>query len=292
MAKGYEGKSEIYRDDLERCELLKKIIPPVCYGLAVLFILLSGVRIVDSTEIGVVRRFGELKSTIDGGINLVNPFTDTVTKYDLKVQATETSFASYTKDAQPLVSSIEYQYSIDGAYALDIAREYGTQEMLQSKLGNIIEERVKVVFSRYSAMNLLESRSTLSPEVLAEMKDLSNMFHIRVTSVIVKDIDFSEAFEASVEAKMEAEQEALKAEQEKKKAVIQAEQAEEVATIEARAQVAAAQGEAEALKIKRDALSQMPDTYIQQLYLETWNGVLPQIITNGSGLMIAPDLKE
>ncbi len=139
-------------------------------------------------------------------------------------------------------------------------------------------------------MNLLENRSHLSAEVDTEVTNVEEMFHVTFTSVIIRDIDFSDAFEASVEAKMEAEQNALKAEQEKKKAVIKAEEAKEVAAIEAEAKVLEAQGEADALKITQEALQRMPESWIQQMYLEKWNGELPQIITEGSSLMLTPNL--
>ena len=91
---------------------------------------------------------------------------------------------------------------------------------------------------------------------------------------------------------MEAEQKALKAEQEKKEAIIRAEQAEETAKIEARAKVAEAQGEAEALMITKEALEKMPANYTELQYLEKWNGVLPQIVSEGSNLMLTPNLGE
>ena len=110
--------------------------------------------------------------------------------------------------------------------------------------------------------------------------------------MVIKDIDFSDAFEAAVEAKMEAEQNALRAENEKQEAITRAEQAKEVARIQAEAAVEAAKGEAEALAITRDALANMPDAYIQSLYLEKWDGKLPQFITgDGASVMIAPDLE-
>lgn len=252
--------------------------------------LLSGIHIVDTTEIGVVKTFGQIQRTVDGGLNLVNPFTDTVEMYDLRVHVKEAQFASYTKDAQPLTATIESQFALQPAYAMEIAKIYGSQEIMESKLANIIEERAKIVFSRYSAMTLLENRSKLSAEVEQEMKNIEDLFHVDFTSVVVRDVDFSDAFEASVEAKMEAEQKALKAEQEKKEAIIRAEQAEETAKIEARAKVAEAQGEAEALMITKEALEKMPANYTELQYLEKWNGVLPQIVSEGSNLMLAPSL--
>lgn len=267
-----------------------KLASAVILAFFLLVSLFFSIRIVDATEIGVVKTFGQISRTIDEGLNIVNPFTEKVTMYDLRVHVKEASFASYTKDAQPLTAAIEYQYELDPAYVMEVAQRYGSYDILESKLCNIVEERAKIVFARYSAMNLLESRSHLSAEVDTEVTNVEELFHVTFTSVIIRDIDFSDAFEASVEAKMEAEQNALKAEQEKKQAVIKAEEAREVAAIEAEAKVLEAQGEADSLKITQEALQKMPDTWIQQMYLEKWNGELPQIVTDGSGLMITPDL--
>lgn len=279
------------KDKIKLGKILKLVaIAPVV--LLLIISIISGIRIVDTTEVGVVKTFGEINGTIDGGLHIVNPFTDTVNMYDLRVHVRESTFASYTKDAQPLTAAIEYQYQLDPAFVEEVAQKYGSYEILETKLGNIVEERAKIVFARYSAMTLLENRSQLSAEVDAEVANVEEMFHVTFTSVIIRDIDFSDAFEASVEAKMEAEQKALKAEQEKKEAVIRAEQEEEVAEIEARAAVASAKGEAEALMITKEALEKMPANYTALQYLEKWDGVLPQIVTEGSSLMINPNLGE
>lgn len=243
--------------------------------ILIIVLVIGGIRVVDVTEVGVVKTFGEISGTIDSGLNFINPLTQKVTMYDLRVHVRESSFASYTKDAQPLTASIEYQYALNPAFAEDVAREYGSYEILETKLGNVIEEKAKIVFAHYSAMPLLENRSNLSTEVAEEVKTIEDLFHVTFTSVVVKDIDFSDAFEASVEAKMTAEQAALKAEQDKKTAIIQAEQKKEVAAIAAEAAIAQAKGEAEALEITRQALQNMPDTWIQQLWIEKWDGKLP-----------------
>lgn len=277
-------KASETKDDWERRSYVKviKSITRVKWiatlgALVILIIVLviGGVRVVDVTEVGVVKTFGEISGTIDSGLNFINPLTQKVTMYDLRVHVRESSFASYTKDAQPLTAAIEYQYALNPAFAEDVAREYGSYEILETKLGNVVEEKAKIVFAHYSAMPLLENRSNLSTEVAEEVKTIEDLFHVTFTSVVVKDIDFSDAFEASVEAKMTAEQAALKAEQDKKTAIIQAEQKKEVAAITAEAAIAQAKGEAEALEITRQALQNMPDTWIQQLWIEKWDGKLP-----------------
>ena len=142
-------------------------------------------------------------------------------------------------------------------------------------------------------MTLLENRSNLSTEVAAEVEELEELYHITFSSVIVQDIDFSDAFEQSVEQKMIAEQEALRAEQEKQTAIIQAERDAEVAEIEAQAAIAQAEGEAEAMRITREALQNMPEAYIQQMWIEKWDGKLPTVQAGeGTGVIVNPDIQE
>lgn len=282
---------EGYDTGSRRVKRFRIVIPVVFILILACILIFSGLHIIDSTEIGVVRNFGEIDRQIGSGLNMVNPISETVTIYDLRVHVGNEAFASYTRDAQPLTASIEYQYSLNPAEVLDVAREYGSYEVLETKLANVVQERAKIVFARYSAMTLLENRSNLSTEVAAEVEELEELYHITFSSVIVQDIDFSDAFEQSVEQKMIAEQEALRAEQEKQTAIIQAERDAEVAEIEAQAAIAQAEGEAEAMRITREALQNMPEAYIQQLYLEKWDGKLPTFMAgDGTGILLNPDI--
>lgn len=265
----------------------------ICAAIAALAMLIGGIKIMDQTEVGIVKVFGKVDHTISGGLNFVNPISDTVEVMDLRVHVREAAFASYTKDAQPLTASIEYQYEPIAAQAMNIVAQYGSYEIMEQKLSAAVEERAKIVFARYSAMPLLENRSTLSTQVQEEVRELEALFPVNFTQVVVKDIDFSDAFEAAVEAKMQAEQNALRAENEKQEAITRAEMEREVARVEAEAAVLAAEGEARALEITREALENMPDTWIAQQYLEKWDGKLPQFMTDdGTGVMLNPDFGQ
>lgn len=271
--------------------MVRVIIPLIAALIFGVAMLVGGIRIVDQTEIGIVKTFGRVDHTITGGLNFVNPITDTVETMDLVVHVREASFASYTKDAQPLTSTIEYQYEPYADKAMDIATQYGSYEIMETKLCAAVEERAKIVMARYGAMSLLENRSTLSAQVQEEVKELEQTFPVNFSQVVVKDIDFSDAFEKAVEAKMEAEQNALRAQNEKQEAITRAEQAREVAKVNAEAAIATAQGEADALAITREALEAMPEAYIQQLYLEKWNGVLPSFMGgDDTSIMLTPGL--
>lgn len=271
--------------ELEDVAKVESGTPPKKYGMSLR-------KCQRRTEVGIVKTFGKVDHTVSGGLNFVNPISDTVEVMDLRVHVNEASFASYTKDAQPLTAAIEYQYEPIATQAMQIVSQYGSYEILETKLQAAVEERAKIVFARYGAMTLLENRATLSAQVQEEVKELEELFPVNFTQVVVKDIDFSDAFEQAVEAKMQAEQNALRAENEKQEAITRAEQEREVARVEAEAAVLAAEGEARALEITREALENMPDTWIAQQYLEKWDGKLPQLITgDGSGLMLTPNLE-
>lgn len=292
LRKGLDPKQEWNCDKLKTLGIIRGAVVGGCIAVFMLAMLIGGVKIMDQTEVGVVKVFGKVDHTISGGLNFINPISDGVEVVDLRVHVREASFASYTKDAQPLTAAIEYQYEPDASRAMDIIKQYGSYEIMETKLGAATEERAKIVFARYSAMPLLENRSTLSAQVQDEVKELETLFPVHFTQVIVKDIDFSDAFEQAVEAKMQAEQNALRAENEKQEAITRAEQEREVARVEAEAAVLAAEGEARALKITREALENMPDTWIAQQYLEKWDGKLPQLITgDSSGVMLTPNLE-
>ena len=293
LRKGLDPKDTYDSDRLTILGVIRIGIMIGCAAIFAISMLISGIKIMDQTEVGIVKTFGKVDHTISGGLNFVNPISDTVEVMDLRVHVREAAFASYTKDAQPLTAAIEYQYEPIAAQAMQIVSQYGSYEILETKLQAAVEERAKIVFARYGAMTLLENRATLSAQVQEEVKELEELFPVNFTQVVVKDIDFSDAFEQAVEAKMQAEQNALRAENEKQEAITRAEQEREVARVEAEAAVLAAEGEARALEITREALENMPDTWITQQYLEKWDGKLPQFITgDGSGLMLTPNLEQ
>jgi regulator of protease activity HflC (stomatin/prohibitin superfamily) len=114
---------------------------------------------------------------------------------------------------------------------------------------------------------------------------LGTKFFVIVTSVAITDIEFSEQFETAVEEKMIAEQNALKAEYENEAKVAKAK-------AEAEAKILAAEGEAKANALLEKSLT---DKILQEMYLDKWNGVLPNVVAGEDVSMILPsytDTKE
>jgi regulator of protease activity HflC (stomatin/prohibitin superfamily) len=109
---------------------------------------------------------------------------------------------------------------------------------------------------------------------------LGKEYYINVISVSLTNIDFSDQFETAVEDKMIAEQQQLKAEYENQTKVAKAK-------ADAEAKLVAAEAEAEANRLLERSLT---DKILQEMYLDKWDGKLPQVVTDGDTIMQIPEL--
>ncbi len=215
---------------------------------AVLFLFIPfSIHTVDTGEVAVVKHLGKATVVRTPGTYFDFWMTEEYARYDAKVQNLELDANTYSKDAQTMDIAMVVQYSIRQEKTLSIAEQYGSLTALGNRISSIAEATTKSTLSAYSAMEIIESRASISVEVESAVKGaIDDTFFVNIEKVVLTNIDFSDAFEQTVEDKMIAEQEKLKAEYEKETALVKAEQELEVAKLNAEARIAAAQGDAEA----------------------------------------------
>ena len=202
---------------------------------------------VNAGEIAVVKHLGEAKTVRTAGTYFDFWLTEKYDIYDAKVQNMEITTQAYSKDAQTMDIVMTVQYKIDESKAIDIANQYGSIEILANRIESIATEKTKATLSSYSAMQIIETRSSISPTVETAIKDsVNDEYCVDIVTVVLTNIDFSDAFEKTVEDKMIAEQEKLKAEYEKETAIVNAEKELEVAKLDAQAKIEKAKAEAQA----------------------------------------------
>ena len=242
-------------------------------GAAVAFILFLLIpfsfHTVQAGEIAVVKHLGDARAVRTAGTYFDFWITEDYEKYDAKVQNLDISTTAYSSDAQTMDVNLTLQYQINSEKGIEIANNYGTLDTLSNRIQSVTIEKCKSVLSQYSAMKIIETRSSISPEVeTAVQSAIGANYYVSVHTVVLTNIDFSDAFEKTVEDKMIAEQEKLKAEYEKETAIINAEKELEVskrqaeaklvaANADAKAQVLVAQAEADALKAKSIEVARM-----------------------------------
>jgi len=124
----------------------------------------------------------------------------------------------------------------------------------------------------YTAENLITNRAEAKENILGAIKERLAGYGVVVTDLNIVDLNFSDAFNAAIEAKAVAQQEVEKAKQDLEKAKVEAEKKK-----------TEAQAEAEAQRAQQSTLT---DLMIKKMYIEKWDGKLPQTATGNAGLMI------
>ena len=258
-------------------------------GIIGMAVVPSSFHTVEAGQVAVVKHLGEAKNVRTAGKYFDFWVTEKYEYYDAKVQNMEISTQAYSKDAQTMSIAMTVQYKIDESKVIDIANQYGTIDMLASRIQSIATEKTKATLSSYSAMNIIETRSTISPLVEQTIKSaVDEEYCIEIVAVVLTNIDFSEAFEKTVEDKMIAEQEKLKAEYEKETAIVNAEKELEVAKLQAQAkiekakadaeaQIEVARAEAESVKLKSIEVARALGFLINETEIKDENGVVTAI---------------
>lgn len=243
--------------------------------VACLVLIPFSIHTVDTGEIAVVKHLGEAKTTRTAGAHFDLWITNSYQLYDAKVQNVDISTAAYSSDAQTMNIQMTLQYQIMGDKVLDIAKQYGSLEILQNRIQSIAIEKTKAVLSAHKAMNIISDRAAMSPAVEAAIKEaIGDDYFVNVTVVVLTNIDFSDAFELAVEEKMIAEQKQLKAEYENQTKVAQAE-------ADAKAKIVAAEAESKANELLEASLT---DKILQEMYIDKWDGRLPEVVAGEGAL--------
>lgn len=267
----------------------------VGFALIIAFILVPfSFHTVSSGEVAVVKHLGKIEDVKTAGTHFDLWVTNKYITYDSKVQDFEVFTAAYSSDAQPMDIAMTIQYQILSDKVVDIATQYGKLEILQNRIESVAIERVKSVLSSHKAMDIIAKRASISPDVEYAIKEtIGDEYYVNVTTVVLDNIDFSDAFEQAVEDKMIAEQAKLKADYDNEtkvakakadaEAKLKAAQAQiDIAKAEAEARMIAAEGEAKANEIVSASIT---DKILEKSTIEKWDGKLPVVAGNGEYIL-------
>lgn len=263
----------------------KPIVRTVCFVLAgvcvVGFLLVPfSIHTVDAGNVAVVKQLGKIVGTREAGTHFDFWLTNTYQRYDAKVQNVDINTAAYSSDAQTMNVAMTLQYQIMADKVTDIAKQYGSLDVLQSRISSIAIEKTKATLSSHKAMDIIAKRASISPDVENAIKvAVDEEYFVSITAVVITNIDFSDSFEKAVEEKMIAEQAKLKADYENDTKVAKAEAEAEALLIEAKAQ-------AEANELLTESLT---DEVLESKFYDKWDGKLPQVMGEGSAIL---DIRE
>ena len=234
---------------------------------------------VDTGEVAVVKFLGQANNVRDAGTYFDLWITNSIQKYDVKTQTISITTSTYSSDAQTMDIQMTVQYKIMPDKAIKIAEQYGSLDALQNRLESVAIEKTKAILSSYKAMNIIADRASMSPLVEESIKKaIDEKFFVDIQTVVMTNIDFSDAFEKAVEDKMIAEQQQLKANYENETKVAKAK-------AEAQAKIVQAEAEAKSNDLLEKSLT---DKILYQMYIEKWDGRLPSTVAGDSTSIMLP----
>lgn len=276
---------------------VKKIVWSVI-GILGLFILTiigcSSYEIVDAGYVGVKRNWGAIhKESVGPGLRFKIPIMQDIIEMETRLKSFEIKAPAASKDLQKVETIISIQHSLNPVMAPDTLQQIGDLDKCDITIVNpAVLECFKAVCSKYTAEELITKREIVKTQISDSiqtfidhtLKDKGVPGAIHISNVAIKDFDFSAQFNSAIEAKVTAQQEALKAETEKTKRITNAEaSAKEIElAADAEAYQIEKQSISRAAAIEREAKAIAANPLLLELRaIEKWDGKLPTFSMSG-----------
>ena len=258
----------------------------ITIGIVILIVIgvvaTSSVKIVDSGHRGVLLHWNAVDLTnppLEEGLHFVIPFQDEVVNIEVRTLKYANDARSASKDLQTVETTVTVNYHPDKEKIHRLYKNLGL-DYENRVIQPAIEETVKQVTANYNAEELITKRPLVKADIESSIRERLNQFDVVTEVISITDFEFSPLFSRAIESKVEAEQKALKAENDLRRIEVEARQREANAIGLANANIAEAKGEAEAISIINQALSQNPN-YLEWLKTQAWDGKLPLVVGEG-----------
>lgn len=276
-------------------QLTLKPVAGALVGLLLVAGVLGSWYTVDETERGVLLRNGALVGVIEPGLSFKVPFIETVKRISTQSQVTiYDRLQAYSKDQQAATLRVSVSWHVVPSEVAKVYTAYQTSDGMKDRLiSRQVPTQVENVFGRYNAVAAVQSRGQLVSDISAAIKNGIDG-PVVIDSVQVENIDFSDAYEKAVEARMTAEVQVKTREQQLATEQVQAQIRVTQAQAEADSKLAQAKADAEATRLRGQAEAEAIQARAQALAsnqnlveltkAERWNGVLPTTVLPGGTL--------
>ncbi len=248
---------------------------------------------VDEGERAVVLRNGRLVEVAEPGLGFKWPLIESAKTISIRNHAIKFGGVdAYTHDQQPAKLVVSATYHVPATGVRSLYSLYGSLENMEDRLiSRQLPTQVENVFGQYTAISVVKDRALfvkdLNDAVRAAIKDSP----VIIDSVQVENIDFSAAYEKSIEDRMDAEVKIATRRQNLETEKVNAEITVTKAKAEADSRLAAAKAEAEAVRLtglaeaesiraRGEALRQNPQV-VNLTTAQRWDGKLPDTMIPG-----------
>lgn len=244
--------------------------------LATLSLSACGFEIVDTGYRGVQRSMGEVVGEpLPEGLHFYNPFTGSITEINVREYNFKTKTEAFTKDNQAVQMDVELVWSIDPKSVNKLFKEVGREDDIENvRVRNNFLGSLKDAIGRQDADTIIQNRDKAAGLALEETRKKFAPMGIMAHSLNLSNMSLNRDYQHAVEQKMIEKQKA-------EKAIFETRRITEVA----KQTVETAKADAEAMRIKSQALAQNKGLVEFEL-AKKWDGKLPVWMTGNSVPMI------
>lgn len=229
-----------------------------------------GCEQVDTGYVGIETNFGEIVGNpLPPGLHFYNPFTSDIAEKEVREQKFEEKAVSFTRDTQRVDIAFALTFYPEPTKMHTIWKQFG-DEWEKKLVPQAVQNAIKDVVGQYIADDLVGKRDEARTKSEAEVKKNLAVNGIIATRLDFTNLDFDDAYEKAVEAKVVAVQKAAEA----KNKTVEVEE-------KARQTVLAAEADAKAMQIKTEALKQNQGL-VSYEFVQKWDGKMPQYMLGNS----------
>jgi len=239
--------------------------------VAVLIIVIKGIKIVPQAHSYVIERLGKYNSTLEGGFHVIIPIIDSVamqvTKQEQIIDIPQ----------QSVITKDNVNISVDGLVFIQVENAkmaaYGVVDFKRA-IANLATTSLRAEIGQLALDETLSSRDTLNRSILMALDDASQKWGIKTMRVELRDISVPVEIEEAMNLQMKAEREKRaielnatankeavirEAEGARQKAFLEAEAVERMADASKYEQEATAEGQAKGMMLINQAMAANPE---------------------------------
>lgn len=201
------------------------------------------------------------------GFGFKAPFVTSIVNVNIRQKTQQVNADCFSSDLQQVKIDLRVLYRVPEAAVVQIYREFAG-DPFDSLIAPRVQEAIKEVTALLTAEQIVKGREEIKKKALASATHKIGSLLI-VEDIVVRDINLSHELEKAIEAKMVAEQQAN-----------QARFTQVQTQVEAETAIISAKGEAEAIRVRGDALRLSP-AFLRWKIVERWNGRSPMVVPSG-----------
>jgi prohibitin 2 len=207
------------------------------------------------------------------GFGWKTPLVTTIVPVNIRQQTQAVKAECFSSDLQQVVADLRVLYSVPEQSVVQIYKQF-SGDPFDSLIAPRVQEAIKEVTALQTAEQIVKSREEIKQKTLASARQKIGSI-LRVEDIVIRNIDLSADLEKAIEAKMVAEQQAA-----------QARFLQVQVQVEADTAIIKAKGEAEAIRVRGEALKLNP-AFVRWQIVDRWNGRSPLVVPSDASNPVA-----